>query len=181
MPKAFDPPVPLPTLGSDTTEIIHENLCVVLTFAFSRDTVQTYFSNMERGDRHRSFHIMIDLPQRMATRALIELAVLFRALDDVQKLTTFPSIMNEDFGKLYNYEEQEIGPLPPREVANKIIHSSMIDWDFEDPAEPLIVCFAGPGQGRHGWLKATIKVTTLVAVIGCLPSGRMRSLDTRRE
>jgi hypothetical protein len=87
MTTAKPSPRPLPALGVEAAGIIHDNLGTVLTYAFSKPALDEY-----RGwlTKHRWYHspiILRELPERRATRALIELAVMFRAFDDVAEIT----------------------------------------------------------------------------------------------
>ena len=113
------------------------------------------------------------MPKRRAIRAIIELAVMYRALDDARDVSNHPYITTHphvitDYGELFDLAGKA-QPLPLPEVANKIIHSEIIEWDFTDAKEPLIVCSAAVAEhARFKWTKATIRITALGAVLGSL-------------
>jgi hypothetical protein len=159
----------LPTLGSDVTGLIHENVGIVTTFAFSKHALQE-FRSRHLGEWKYLDHAIFELPRRRATRACVELALMLRALDDTQNITRHAALSKGRFGTLYNTDGTST-PLPYREVFNKIIHAMTIDWDFNDPKEPLIVCYALPDQqARFKWTKATIHISMLATACGGLAS-----------
>ena len=172
----------LPALGSETAGIIHDNLGVVLTYAFSRSAMDEYRGWL-RGQRwHCSDRVLLELPQQRATRAIIELAVMFRALDsfcDITKndyLATHPYAVYHPtgyiYGKLYGlYGSIEL--LPLRDVPNKIIHAKSIEWSFGNPKEPVIICHAAEGEhARFEWTRAEVFVKAFAAVCAALASPR---------
>jgi hypothetical protein len=116
------------------------------------------------------------LPGKRAKRAIIELAYMFRALDDVRQITkhpyvtTHPYVVYHDtgdvFGQLHTLDGT-ITPLALREVVNKIIHAQSIEWDFGNPKEPLIVCHAPEADSRK-WTRAEVFVNAFAAVCASL-------------
>jgi hypothetical protein len=164
----------LPALGSQTTAVIHENLTVALTFVFSREAMQDHFGWLMSHRWYVNEDVFVELPKQRATRALIELAVMFRALDEVQTISTDQFITTHPYplayGDLYDLDGK-IERLPLEEVPNKIIHAEAIDWDFSKPKEPLAVCHAAKADHkRYKWTKATISITSFAAVCGMLAS-----------
>jgi hypothetical protein len=135
--------------------LVHERLAVIACFAYSqvpleqmrKDHFEGYFKFLDKFSH--------ELPRATATQALIELALYFRALDDAERLTDYwkPSV-----GTLFLKQGKE-EPLPPREMANKIIHAERIEWDFVP--EPSILCF---GSNQENWVSAIIPVWKLASL-----------------
>jgi hypothetical protein len=173
---------PLPALGTETTAIIHDNLGIVLTYAFSKQALEQY-QGWLRGQRwYVSPHVLRELPERRANRAIIELAVMFRALDDVLEITkndyvaTHPYVVYHPtgyvYGKLYGLAG-EPEPLALRDVPNKVIHAKSIKWNSSNAREPLIICHAAEADyPKFKWTRAEIFVTAFAAVCASLASRR---------
>jgi hypothetical protein len=181
-PNAVPPSVQLPALGAEAAGIIHDNLGIVLTYAFSKQALDDYRGWLRVNRWDASDRVLVDLPKQRATRAIIELAVMFRALDDVREITSNPYVTTHPFvvyhstkeiyGKLYGHSG-EPEPLPLREVSNKIIHANSIEWDFSNPEKPLIICQAAELQtSRYGWTRAEVFVKVFAAVCAALASPR---------
>jgi hypothetical protein len=150
----------------ETTLIVHKNLAIVMTYAFSVRALQEFRDRLP-GDWKHLDRAIFELPERRSRRACVELAVMLRALDDVQDITRF---FQADFGILVK-EDGSSEPLPYREVFNKLIHAKRIDWTFDDPKDPYILCVAPADQTKKfGWTKAAIKVTVLAEACGRLVS-----------
>jgi len=180
----------LPALGDETAGIIHDNLGIVLTYAFSKPALEEYRRWLTGQRWYHSDRILRELPEQRATRAIIELAVMFRALDDASEITknewvvTHPYVVYHPtpyvYGKLYSLDG-EPEPLPLREVPNKIIHANSIEWSFSGPnerrsfstvGEPLIVCHAAGTDSRFKWTRAEVFVKAFAGVCASLSSPR---------
>ena len=140
-------------------QLVHEKLAVIATFAFSQVPLQTIRTKYFVGSWPFLDKIVHDLPYEDATKALMELALYFRALDDKEGLTgywkkvgTHPAV-----GTL-TLRDGKTQPLSPREMSNKIIHAKKIDWDFPKE-EPWIIC---TGEDKEKWVTATINVKDLL-------------------
>jgi hypothetical protein len=177
-PMPSNSPAPLPALGIETTAIIHDNLGVVLTYAFSRQALDDYRGWLMAWRWYFSDHVLLELPEKRANRAIIELAVMFRALDDVREITKHPYVAThpyvvhhptgEAYGKLHGLEG-EVEPLPLREIPNKVIHAKSIKWDFSNPREPLIICHAAEADyPKFRWTRAEVFVNGFAAVCAAL-------------
>jgi hypothetical protein len=176
-PRGFSPG--LPTLGAETVAVIHENLGVVLTYGFSRQALDDYrgWARRERWDV--SDRVLLELPRKRATRALIELAVMFRALNDAWKIDetdyvkTHPHAVyhstGDVYGKVYHLDGTTKS-LDLWDVPNKVIHATNIDWDFSDHREPLSsAAQRRPNHARFPWTHAEVFVNAFVAVCAALP------------
>jgi hypothetical protein len=178
------PSVQLPALGAEAAGIIHDNLGIVLTYAFSWSALDDYRGWLRAHQWQVSDRVLLELPEQRATRAIIELAVMFRALDDVREITKDPYVTThpyvvyhpskEIYGKLYGLS-REPEPLPLGEVPNKIIHANSIEWSFSNPKEPLIICHALESETRrYKWTRAEVFVKAFAAVCAALASPRTK-------
>jgi hypothetical protein len=172
----------LPALGTETAGIIHDNLGIVLTYAFSKPALDEYRGWLIGNRWHAADSVLFELPRQRATRAIIELAVMFRALDSVNEITkqdyvaTHPYVVYHDtgyiYGKLYSLDG-EPEPLQLRDVPNKVIHANIIDWDLSNSEEPLIICHAPEADyTQFKWTRAEVFVKPFAAVCAALASPR---------
>ena len=69
--------------------LVHEKLAVIATFAYSQTALKEEIEKHFRGEWKFLHKIIYELPHEEATKALIELALYFRAFDDEQDLTGF--------------------------------------------------------------------------------------------
>ena len=158
----------LPAMGHEVTAIIHTNMGIVATYAFSFQGLREFRSQRVHGEWKYLDHAIFELPRRRAVRACIELAVMLRALDDTQNLS--PTFSSWTFGTLHDKDDGST-LLKFRDVPNKIIHAESIDFDFTDPKDPMIVCHASSDQQKKfGWTKATIVIGMLAGACGGLAS-----------
>jgi hypothetical protein len=107
--------------------LIHENFSIVMAFAFSQPSIRTLLDNRFHGRwryLRRSLH---GLAETRADRALLELAIQVRALDDAAGLShSLP------FGKV-TQSDGSATELYLRDMTNKIMHASRFEWVFTDP------------------------------------------------
>jgi hypothetical protein len=148
---------PLPPLSYETTAIIIENTSIVVTFAFSRKALAglyndpRFFSGRSRALERAFF----DVPEKKARRAIIEVALMYRALDDASGLSR--SLRVFELGIVFS-RAGTAKPLTLREMANKIIHAQKIEWAFADPDDPRLICHAYQNDERSDWERAEIRV-----------------------
>jgi hypothetical protein len=50
-----------------------------------------------------------------------------------------------------------------REVANKVIHSSRLEWEFEKYPEPTLICHT---SDQEKWIRAEVDIVAVAAVCG---------------
>jgi hypothetical protein len=143
-----------------------------MTFAYSHRPLLQLRQTKFVGEWKYLERALFELPEWRATRSAMELALLFRSLDDSEGISQFMArgISSDVFGNVYQSDGTSTG-LPVREVSNKLIHASGIEWDFANPDEPLIVCHAHANQvTRFKWVRATIRINGLAFVCGGLMS-----------
>jgi hypothetical protein len=156
-------------LGTQATLLIHENLGVVMTFVYSRAALIEFRQKKFDGEWEYLEKAIFELPEQRAIRSVLELALLFRSLDDSYEISRLPSFTFLNHGELYDADGKS-APLGLRDVANKIIHAKWLEWDFAEPNEPKLVCHAHANQARFGWTKAVIIINNFAAICGGLMS-----------
>jgi hypothetical protein len=103
------------------------------------------------------------LPKSRATRAILELALLLRLLDDEEGVSEyFASTSRISFGRLVKADGSEAS-LTLRDVCNKIIHASGLEWQLA--TGPVLICNS---QEPQRWAKAEIDLDRLAAFCGQL-------------
>ena len=156
---------PMPQHPLPLTGIVHENLSILMMFAFSRQPLlglrKKFVGNWQQLD-----HVLFTIAEQRAIRACLELAILMRHYDDIVAPTRLPDDGRPriSFGRLFTEGKPE-KTISHREVSNKIIHSSRYEWDFSDPEIPALVCIA---QDTQKWDRAVINVVHIAAYCGTL-------------
>jgi hypothetical protein len=147
------------------TALIQENFSIIMTFVFSRSTISKWLDEKFKGEWKYLWMACYELPETRANRALLELGTQLRLLDNEEQLSQY--LKNTDsppFGKVFkeaNIEED----LFFRDLTNKIVHCSRIQWETSLPEDAKIICH-GDDKGR--WLRAEISVPRLAAFCGQL-------------
>lgn len=147
--------------------LVHERLATIATFAYSQIPLAQLRRAKFTGQWPSLETFLHELPKVEANKALMELALYFRTLDDRENLTDYwkatdvPSV-----GVLY-LRDGSTEPLSPREMSNKVIHAESVEWQFF--SDQMIICTAG-ANAHENWLRAEIMLVKLIAVGGQLQS-----------
>jgi hypothetical protein len=153
-----DLPPPLPF-----TTIIHENLAVVLTYAYSYKALRNDLLSKFEGEFKFLWKTVDDVATERATRAFVELATLLRLLHDRQKISDYlRQTSGHNFGRVIKDDPPD-EPLYLRDLTNKIVHAADYMWDFENI--PKFVCISGDPKR---WTAAEIDIERLAAFCGQL-------------
>jgi hypothetical protein len=148
-------------LAFPITKVIIDNLSVVMMFAYSQPPLREFRRTSFTGGWERIDEVLFGIPEQLATRAMIELVLLFRTLDDHEDLDD--GSLGSQFGTLY-LKNGNIKPLSIRDVANKTIHAKKIEWVFDDPKKPVLKTTAHD-ESRENWTHAEIDLNTFA--VGC--------------
>jgi hypothetical protein len=148
-------------LAIPITKVIKENLSVVMMFAYSQPPLREFRRAQFTGGWPYINEVLFTIPEQLATRAMIELALLFRTLDDHEDMDD--GSLGDTFGNLYLKDGRGL-PLSIREVTNKTIHAKTIEWIFTDPKKPTLKTTAHD-NAREKWTHAEIDTNTFAA--GC--------------
>ncbi|MBC8792045.1 MAG: hypothetical protein C6Y20_10600 [Tagaea sp. CACIAM 22H2] len=156
--------------NEETTKLIHRNLAIIATFAFSRPSIVETLDQHFKGEWAYLRKSVYSMAERRADRALVEMATQIRILDDAEHISDYLRHTNQEadnaprLGRLIKADQTE-EPLWLRDFTNKVIHANRIEWQFDSHLNPLIITY-GNDQGR--WLRAEISVIALMSFTGTL-------------
>ena len=103
------------------THLVHENLSVIMAFAFSRKPLERF---MERfaGEWKYLPKALFEIADQKAEKACLELALFLRLVDDEQGISGYyRQTGDRNFGRLI-LKNGQVDNLQLRDVCNKIIH-----------------------------------------------------------
>lgn len=156
------------------TGMIHENLGIIMSFAYSHLPLAEFVAKRFRGSSASLRKTLFGLPQLRAERALLELAVHIRALDESEGISAYHEATRRhpDCGRLV----MELGApkvLVLREVANKVIHSERFEWTFAEDGAPGVTVYPDTPSvtklsAKQRWKCAEVNLQTLTFVCGTL-------------
>ena len=145
------------------TTLLHDNFSVIITFAFSRPALVKCLNDRFKGEWKYLWKASYEIPEQRANRALLELALQLRLIDDKEKLSPYFKATNQHSLGTITKQDNEAEELHFRDLTNKILHSSGIEWGFDDPDNPVIICHSD--EPEH-WVRAEIPVLQLAALCG---------------
>ena len=147
------------------THLIHENLSILMTFAFSRTALESLREDKFRGELKYLDRVLFTVSEQRAEKACLELATFIRLLDDDENIADYlHQTSGGSFGRVLK-KDQPDEPLYLRDLTNKIVHAHHLEWDFSTPDDPKLVCIS---RQPDRWLKAEIEVVALAAFCGQL-------------
>jgi hypothetical protein len=163
---------PLPAAGMpmqkktpEITRLIHDNLWVVISFAFGRPAIAKFVDKRFAGEWKYLHKTIYERAEIRADRALLELATQLRVLDDAEKLSSyFSQVKPQPMGVVVQGDGSKTD-LHFRDLTNKIIHAEKFEWELSDPNNPKIICHSNDVKR---WKSAEIDLTALMALIGML-------------
>lgn len=151
------------------TRLVHENLSIVISFAYSHKPLSGLIEDRFHGYWKYLEKAIFEIGEERANRAIAELALLIRTLDDEEGITNFDKQcgMNWNCGRLIkkNGEEEE---LSFREFSNKIIHAKTFKWEFSSD-DPKLICYAR-NKDNQKWIRAEVDLIGIAAFCGRLMS-----------
>jgi hypothetical protein len=148
------------------TQLVHDNLSIMMTYAFSRKPLERY---MERfaGEWEYFCKALFEISDQRAEKACLELALFLRLVDDEQKISGYhKQTGGRDFGRLV-LKNGQIEKLQLRDVCNKIIHAAGLTWDFSSEADPVLICHS---QNQEKWVRAEVDLFALAGFCGGIMS-----------
>ncbi len=136
-----------------------ENFATVLMFAFGRDAIGAVINEKFKGEWKYLNKLVYEVSERRADRALLEMTVQLRALDDLNDLNgDYKELKMPSLGKVVQ-EDGSITELYFRDMTNKIMHAGGFSWELADAKSPKIVCLSNNGTR---WKEAHINLVTLM-------------------
>jgi len=129
-----------------------------MTYAFSQPALFRVLQNCFVGEWKYLNKACFKASEERANRALIEIAILLRLLDDKERLNVyFKATKKPPLGKVIMEDGAE-EPLHFRDMTNKIVHSTGIQWDFSDPDNPIFICVCDDPDPKWKWKRAEIPI-----------------------
>jgi hypothetical protein len=150
------------------TRLVHENLSIVMCFAYSQKPLVEMTERRFLGEWKYLNKALFDLSALRAEKACFELALFLRMVDDEEKISHYHTATQNvpNCGKIVMKDKSE-RPLPFREVSNKIIHSSRLEWEFFNSPEPMLICHT---REDEKWMRAEVDIIAVAGVCGQLMS-----------
>jgi hypothetical protein len=140
-----------------------------MCFCLSREKTGQMLEHTFKGEWKYLRKVVFDRAEQQATKAMLELALFLRILDDNEGYSK-REWKEIDCGSLFN-RDGTISDLNAREIANKIIHAKNYSWNEKSPIGmdrgPILICY---GRGNENWEKAEIEIFTVAAICGQLIS-----------
>lgn len=149
------------------TRLIHENLSVVMTYAFSRGSLEGLIERNFAGEWKYLRKAIFEISEERAIKGCIELAMYLRALDDEEKMSAW---INANSGGSFGQticSDGSTKALAFREVANKIIHAAQFSWDISIENRPFLIC--APRDNQR-WREANIDIVAVAGFCGQMMS-----------
>ena len=149
------------------TRLVHENLSIVMCFAYSRLPLSDLVDENFSGGWDSINKALFAISAARAEKALLELALFLRMVDDDARISDYFKSVDglPNCGKLIMKDGSEKA-LTFRDVANKVLHSSGLEWAFPQ-SKPLLLCHT---RDEEKWLRAEVDIVALAAFCGMLMS-----------
>lgn len=150
------------------TRMVHENLSIIMCYAYSRQPLLELVKTKFAGSWEYLHKALFEISEERANKACLELALFLRMVDDEEEISAYQAKIKRvpSCGRLMMKDGSE-KLLPFREAANKVIHSSALEWQFPEHYPPILVCHT---KDKEKWLRAEVDIIALSAVCGCLTS-----------
>ena len=149
------------------TRLVHENLSIVMCFAYSQKPLVDMIDSKFKGEWKYLNKALFEISAEQAEKACVELALFLRTLDDEDAISAYHRATRRvpECGNVV-FRDGSTEILTFREVTNKIIHAGAIEWDLLK-ADPLLICRA---RDREPWIRAEVDLIAFAAVCGQLMS-----------
>jgi hypothetical protein len=149
----------------EITRLIHDNLWIVISFAFGRPTIARILNANFVGEWKYLNKTIYERAEIRADRALLEMATQLRVLDDAETLSAhFAQAKHPPLGWVIQGDDSKTH-LHFRDLTNKIMHAEKFEWQFLDPDNPTVICHS---NDRARWISAEINLIAMMAQIGML-------------
>lgn len=147
------------------THLIHENLSVLVTFAFSRTPLESLRDSKFKGEWKYLDRALFTVSEQRAERACLELATFIRLLDDDENVGGYlRQTGGGSFGRVIKTGQPD-EPLFIRDLTNKIIHAQQLNWDLTVHDNPKLICIS---RQPDRWFRAEVELVALAAFCGQL-------------
>ncbi len=149
----------------ELSRLIHENAWVVFSFAFGQPVIAKVVGEKFQGEWKYLNKTIYELAKLRTDRALLEMAVQLRALDDEEGINEYlKATKSEPLGTV-TQDDGSVTDMHFRDLTNKIMHCASYEWCLSKPGEPTVICHS---RDPSRWQKAEINLLALMALIGVL-------------
>lgn len=144
--------------------LIHDNLWVVISFAFAQPRIQKIMSARIKGSWPPLEKTVSEVAELRADRALIEMATQLRVLDDTHKIAEWQKNRPNPWplGEVTQIGGK-IEPLWFRDFTNKVLHAEKYEWNLSKEDDPRITIY--PHDGLR-WVSAEVNVVGMMMFVG---------------
>jgi len=144
--------------------MIHENFLTVLSYAFSAPSVRRVIEECFAGEWGPLNDTTNEMAELRADRALLELAVQLRVLDDQEGINEYLKRSGKPliFGEVLQGDNTAT-PLFFRDLTNKILHADRFNWVFGSDNDPQVTLFSR--DPKH-WQRAKVSIVAMMAFVG---------------
>ena len=141
-----------------------------MNFAYSRRPLAELLNNIFKGEWKYLWKALFEISEEKANRAITELSILLRIIDDEEKITDYHKQIGSEWccGSL-ELQNGETTDLTFREFSNKVIHSETFTCEFTEDKPPKLICYARDDENRK-WNKAEVDLIGLAGFCGQLMS-----------
>jgi hypothetical protein len=147
------------------TRLIHENWVVVISFALAWPRWTVLLDEQDAVGAGKQLQKSFELAEHRADRALLEMAIQLRALDDEEHLSNiYKKGKREPLGVVVQSDET-VTDLYFRDLTNKIMHAAGFHWLLSDPNSPRVICLP---HSQETWQRAEVNLLALMRLIGGL-------------
>jgi hypothetical protein len=148
------------------TRLVHENLSILMCFAYSQPALERMVGEEFTGEWKYLNKALFQISQERAEKACFELALFLRTLDDEEGLTAYFKGKGVPVcGRLIMKDNSE-EDLTFREMTNKVIHTSGLEWNLSK-SPPLLICHS---RNAERWVRAEVDLVKLATFCGQLMS-----------
>jgi hypothetical protein len=149
--------------------LLRERLSVIMMFVYSKKSIDQFTERHLTGVWKDLRHVMHKANERRAVKACLEMALYLRALDDETHLSKLYHELTAEIFCVASFSDASREKLPLREVANKIIHSMDLKFDFEATPDPILICLPKDDDRRgRKWVRAEINLAKLILLCASL-------------
>ena len=148
------------------TRLVHENISAIMSFAYSRRPLADLLQKEFVGEWKYLWKAIFEIAEEKANRAVVELALFLRILDDQERITEYDKRAGGSWScGRFVLDSGEVVELPFREFSNKVIHAGTFEWVFEPNDRPALICYARVDEARK-WNRAEVDLVDLAGLCG---------------
>ena len=148
----------------EITRLIHDNLWVVLSFAFGQPAIGRVIDEKFSGEWKYLNKTVYERAEMRADRALLEMATQLRVLDDEQRMSDyFKQTKPTPLGVVVQANGTRTD-LHFRDMTNKVLHGTSYEWRLGTD-DPVIVIHSDKPER---WQTAELNIPALMRYLGML-------------